>query len=434
MIPRPYQLPAIENTLRALRKHGAALDASDPGTGKTLMNLTVCREVGARPGIIAPLAALPGWERHCRILGIRPAFLHTWEKIRTARTEWLARPQGHWRWSIPDDVLLVFDEVHKAKSHDSQNARLHIAASMQDLAMLCLSATVCSDPLGMRALGTMFGWFREADGFWQWAFRNGVRKNFHGKGFGFNPRNKAEGTAILQDIHSRIFPERGTRLRIADIPDFPKTTIIPEAHALPEEQTDTLRRMLDEIVVKNDAEMASEKSTILTQLLRERQYSETAKSDLLAKIVQDELDNGRSVAVFVNFLPTLELLRGIFDCPTVNGGQTPKERAAATTAFQTNKARVIICQVSAGGQSIDLHDTDGRFPRTSIICPTYSVIELRQILGRVQRTGARSPSIQRIIFAKGTVEEEVCDAVADKLDNLDLLNDGEIMNLVFKRR
>ena len=60
--------------------------------------------------------------------------------------------------------------------------------------------------------------------------------------------------------------------------------------------------------------------------------------------------------------------------------------------------------------------------------------ELRQILGRVQRTGARSPSIQRIIFAKGTVEEEVCDAVADKLDNLDLLNDGEIMNLVFNRK
>ena len=434
MKPRPYQLPAIENTLRALRKHGAALDASDPGTGKTLMNLTVCREVGARPGIIAPLAALPGWERHCRILGIRPAFLHTWEKMRTARTEWLARPHGNWRWSIPDDVLLVFDEVHKAKSHDSQNARLHIAASAQELAMVCLSATVCSDPLGMRALGTMFGWFKQADEFWQWAFRHGVRKNFHGKGFGFNPRNDAEGDAILKDIHSRIFPERGTRLRIAEIPDFPKTTIIPEAHALPEEQTDTLRRMLDEIVAKNDEEMASEKSTILTQLLRERQYSETAKADLLAKIVRDELDNGQSVAVFVNFLPTLELLQAEFKCPVVKGGQTPKERAEATTAFQANKVRVILCQVAAGGQSIDLHDTDGRFPRVSVICPTYSVIELRQILGRVQRTGAKSPSRQRIIFAKGTVEEEVCDAVADKLDNLDLLNDGEIMNLVFKRR
>ena len=42
---------------------------------------------------------------------------------------------------------------------------------------------------------------------------------------------------------------------------------------------------------------------------------------------------------------------------------------------------------------------------------------MRQSSGRIWRDGARSKSLQRIIFTAGTVEERVCDIVKTKLDN-----------------
>jgi hypothetical protein len=85
----------------------------------------------------------------------------------------------------------------------------------------------------------------------------------------------------------------------------------------------------------------------------------------------------------------------------------------------------MLAQIAAGGQSVDLHDTDGRFPRTALICPTYSATEFKQVLGRVCRAGGKSRSLQRVIFAAGTVEEEMRDAVEAKLENLDLLLDAD---------
>jgi hypothetical protein len=58
------------------------------------------------------------------------------------------------------------------------------------------------------------------------------------------------------------------------------------------------------------------------------------------------------------------------------------------------------------------------------------VVELKQALGRVHRTGALTPSLQRIVYLANTVEEKICRVVKAKLDNLDLLNDGDVHNVI----
>ena len=453
MRAKEYQLPAIENSVRALRQHGSVIDASDPGVGKTFMALDLCRRVGVRPAVVAPLAAIPGWQWHCKEMGLEPAFIHTWELLSQGRRPGIFQRSPP-KWTISGDALLICDEFHKAKSWDTAMSQMMCRAATEQQAVVMLSATMCDNPMGMRALGANLGWFpgNDAAPFWQWAFRSGVRRVMHplprkawrkgadgkeikmGKSFGFAPRDDEERTEILARIHARIFPEHGTRLRTADIPNFPKTTIIPECHELPAKHVKELAAMLEEIRAKDAAEKENETSTVLTQILRERQYAETAKIPILEAIIRDEIDNGQSVPVFVSFLATLEHLATKFDAPVIRGDQTVTQRAAAMDSFQSNKSRVIVCQVSAGGQSINLDDRDGKHPRTSVICPTYSVTELRQILGRVHRTTAMSPSRQRVVYAAGTVEEEICEAVRKKLDNLDLLNDGEISNLVFNNR
>ena len=435
MKPKLYQLPAIENSVRALRQHGSVIDASDPGVGKTFMALDLCRRVGVRPAVVAPLAAIPGWQWHCKEMGLEPAFIHTWELLSQGRRPGIFQRSPP-KWTIPGDALLICDEFHKAKSWDTAMSQMACRIATEQQAVVMLSATMCDNPMGMRALGANLGWFpgNDSGAFWQWGFRNGVRKNYHGKGFGFNPRNQAEGAEILARIHARIFPEHGTRLRTADIPNFPKTTIIPECHELPAKHTPDMQAILDEIVAIDALEKAEERSTPLVQLIRERQYADAAMCPILEHMIRDELDNGQSVPVFVPYRPILARLAEKFKAEVIHGSQTARQRAEAQAAFQENRNRVIICQISAGGQSINLDDRDGTHPRTSIIRPTYSMVELRQVIGRVHRTTAMSPSRQRVVYAAGTREEEICAILRKKLDNLDLLNDGEISNLVFNNR
>ena len=68
----------------------------------------------------------------------------------------------------------------------------------------------------------------------------------------------------------------------------------------------------------------------------------------------------------------------------------------------------------------------GKYPRLALISPSYSAVIMRQVTGRVWRESSKTKSLQRIVFVAGTVEEQVCDVVKDKLNNLDMLNDGDL--------
>ena len=170
-------------------------------------------------------------------------------------------------------------------------------------------------------------------------------------------------------------------------------------------------------------------------MLREREYLETLKLPTLKALAEDAMDEGRSVIIFVSFRHSVDWLFKAFpSTPTclIWGEQSARERDAQMNSFQTNKARICIAQIGAGGVGVDLHDVTGKWPREALICPTFSAVELRQALGRAHRATAKTPSIQRIVYMAGTVEEKVCRVVKAKLDNLDLLNDGDIRNTVLE--
>jgi hypothetical protein len=105
----------------------------------------------------------------------------------------------------------------------------------------------------------------------------------------------------------------------------------------------------------------------------------------------------------------------------IHGGQSATERQQAIDAFQADEAHVIIAQISAGGVGVSLHDTHGVRPRTSFISPTYNAKEVDQALGRIDRAGAKSDTVQRILYAAGTIEEEVARSFRGKLQNMKIL-------------
>jgi superfamily II DNA or RNA helicase len=66
----------------------------------------------------------------------------------------------------------------------------------------------------------------------------------------------------------------------------------------------------------------------------------------------------------------------------------------------------------------------GLYPRVSIISPTWSAQDLIQVLGRIYRAKAKTKVLQRIIFCKDTVEDEVCGMIQSKVANIAFINDG----------
>ena len=166
-------------------------------------------------------------------------------------------------------------------------------------------------------------------------------------------------------------------------------------------------------------------------MLRARQQAELIKVPLFVEMAEDALEDGMSVVIFVNFSETVRALSKRLNTNCVVWGENKgNERDVHIADFQADKKRVIIVNIKAGGAGLSLHDLNGNYPRISLISPTPSAVDLRQALGRVWRDGGKTKSLQKIIFAASTVEEEVCEKVKLKLSNLDTINDGDLQSNV----
>ena len=421
---RPWQEQSKSTLLLAIQKHLVALDSSDTGTGKTYTACAVAKELELEFAIIAPKIVLPAWKACCAAFGIKPKFILNYEKLRTGNTEYIKKlANKQWSWKHKGkDFLYIFDEVHRCKSYKSQNGAMLEAAVGSNVLML--SATAAGSPLDMRFTGRLLGLHNGVD-FFKWLHKNGVVKAPWG-GLAF-----FGGKKVLVDIHTKIFPSKGVRVKISDLGDaFPSNQIIAEALDISPKIGELYQKVEEEIAeLKTKAQSDVNPENPLTKRLRMRQEVELLRVPVLVDMAEEFIEEGKSVVCFVNFRQTLDAIgqRLKKHNPVyILGDQTAEERESAIASFQSNKSFVIICQIAAGGVGVSLHDLHGR-PRVSLINPTYSAIDLKQALGRIHRDGAKSPALQYILFAANSVEEEVSKSVKIKLKNIDLLNDGDLM-------
>ena len=429
----PFQRTHARCVIDSLRRHHTALDASDPGTGKTYVASHVARTTGLSLLVIAPKPVLPAWRKVAAAFGASVVEITNYEQIRLGKTRYGRFVDDRFVWSVPAGTLVVFDEAQKCKARTTLNAEMLIAAKRQGIPTLLCSATAASNPLEMRAIGYSLG-LHHLHNYWAWALCHGVEKGRFG--MEFNGDLEALGR-----LHARIFSPGGpgSRLRIADIPEFPETQIIAEPVGTGQERKiqaiyDQMAEELNRALARDDQnvlfdladQMEATKANHLTILLRARQQIEALKAKTIAAMAKDGADEGMSVAVFVNFDETVTELAGLLKTSCViRGGQRDSDREAAVRRFQANAEPFIVCNIRAGGVGVSLHDPTGGKPRLALISPTYSAQDLRQALGRVHRAGG-AHSIQRIIFAAGTCEERACESVAAKLGHIDLLNDGDL--------
>jgi superfamily II DNA or RNA helicase len=425
----PKQRESADYLLSTLRKHRGALDSSSTGVGKTVIACRVAAEMGVPTAVVCPKIVVPHWERELAEAGVEPLFVSNYEKIRGRGLKPHLNKRGRktFEWTLPKDSLIIFDECHKMRGPFTQNTQLLVAAVQQRYHTLLLSATSCEDPTDMRGIGYALGLHSLNKGehplkSWpSWMLSLGCRKDPWGNWVPCG-RNK------LRELGEWIYTHRACKLTPADLPAaFSDNHIITEPLAF--SGLSSIRKFYDEFGVTPeivDQILAGEgvSAHAMTEILRARQLAEAAKVPDIIEMTHGARLEGLSVVVFVNFRDTMDALRHAFqrDAVYIYGGQSAKEREDSVQKFQSNEIRVVICNISAGGVGVSLHDVHGGHPRISFVNPTFSVTDYVQCLGRIHRAGAKSPAVQKVLVAAGTIEEHVVRRLTEKRMMMDALH------------
>lgn len=443
---RPYQTAAASSLAAILSERGFALDASDTGIGKTFTAIATALEFQTPSETPPPVAvicrarAVTKWTEALSAFSIDPVFVMSWEKARGGRNKFflpIKNRRGRvttFNLQFASPTILVVDEIHAGGGLKSLNAELVIAGRRCPNAMILgLSATPADSPLKMRALGFCTGMHRLDNDFWNWCRRNGcVRSPFGGLYF-----RKGDRDRVLKDIHRQLFDSAdpwGIRLRKRDLFEagqFPEAQTTVELWDIPDSSPSWLLPWLQLVDDDEQADVERHDGNPNPGILaiRDRQRAELAKVPALIEEIEDRFEEGESVIVFVQFTRTIQAVSerlGSIDHRVLDGKRSRRDQETAVNDFQSGLARVLVCQVDAGSESIDLHDLHGSRPRHVIVFPTYKAVTLIQVLGRAVRSGAKSPVVQRIVYSSTGIESKIARAVERRLENLSLLTDGEL--------
>lgn len=424
----PKQRESVDSLKKALLTYNGALDSSHTGVGKTVIACRTAAEMGVPVAVICPKIVIPHWERELKEVGIEPIFITNYEKIRRGNSFVTKKGKTLFTWNLPSGTLLIWDECHRCKAPFSQNTQMLIAARTQGFYNLLLSATACQDPTEMRSIGYVLGVhsLNSAAGglnsWFSWMKQHGCHKD---------PWNNwvAGNVKHLIPLNQRLYSTNCVRLTTDDLPGaFTKNQIITEPlafSALPDiarfyKQHGITPEIVDQFLEHGGAGLGAH---VLTDILRARQLAEAAKVPDIINMVNDAVDEGFSVAVFMNFRDSIAALEVAFPTASVVvGGQGADERENNVQQFQSNQTRVILCNMAAGGVGVSLHDIHGGHPRMSLISPTYDVKSYIQTLGRIHRATGKTPALQRVLVASQTIEEKIVDSMEKKRHSLETLH------------
>lgn len=329
---------------------------------------------------------------------------------------------------LPKKTLVILDEAHRCKNLGSLTSKVLLALNKNNVKIMLLSATLSDKLECFKPFGVILGLYKEARDYQNWMkckikYLEIVNKT---------PLNYKDDLIKIKILHNTIFPNYGSRMKIKELGTmFPQNSIISNCYYLQnhnevDKQYEEINKAIIELKSQED------KANILVRILRARQRIEMLKITLIIDLIEEAIDNENSVVIFVNYRDTLEKIKDLIntelnrkDISFIMGQQDIKERDENIQKFQSNENKIIICMIQAGNVGISLHDLHGGHPRISIISPSWSGQDMKQVFGRIHRAGSKSASIQKLVYVSGTYEETICDLLKNKLRNIDGINDGD---------
>lgn len=400
-----YQEKHLLSLILSTKSNQVTLDGSETGTGKTYCASALCKELEYNPIVICPKSVIYSWKKVMKYFDVTPLLISNYEQFKSNKdNEYFNfnKKTKTYTWSLPPRSILIFDEAQRCKNKNTVNAKILLSAYQNKAKVLLLSASISDKVDNFEVFGNVLGLYKNLKQAKPW-IRNIIREDARL----YKPK--------YSTMHKKLFPYYGSRMSINEIgKNFPSNQIISECIYLPNKDTKEINKHYDTLLKKWNTEHNFK--NILDLSIKMRMKLELSKAKNYIETIEDYLDNRYSVVVFVNFNETRKLLVDYFKTnSTVHGTQTSEEREKIINKFQDNTNKIIICNIKSGSTGLSLHDIHGNHPRISIIFPNFSSTDLVQSLGRIHRAGAKTPALQRIIFAADTCEEEMAEKLNEKL-------------------
>lgn len=429
-----YQRQPSRQILRALENgetewgYPGGVDTSDVGTGKSYMDAAAALATGRAPVVLCPVVGVEGWKSVFRAFGAEAHHVGSYEAVRGGwRKEIGDFKDGKFVWRKSSDIILILDECHIVKGQDTTTAATIGGAINAAIPIIAASATMATSPVDMRIAGRIAGlhmggadWKRfliekeakydEDEERWKWD----RKKNLY----------------MMDEIHRILIPQRGARVRKADMGEQPGTTIQVLPLDAPErESIEKAWRELDEKTKWMEREkMPTDQIRNFRRAGRTRIWkrSEMALVPAICERIKACLDEGKSVVAFFSFTESRLLAGKILKTKAgFYGGQSPKQREHFKQEFQANRIHLLLCNIGAAGASVSLHDTTGERARETFIFPTDNPVKMGQAPGRVDRNGGKTHSQQWIPCLAGGFSQRMVESTARKLQALSVFNDGD---------
>jgi SNF2 family DNA or RNA helicase len=454
-----FQVAHTLQLQECLQKEVCAIDASDTGTGKTYCTVALCKLLNLSPLIICPKSVINTWNEVCGIFGVKLFGIANYEMLKSGKyyTENLelttcpyfdkikVNEKTDFIFQLPENVMIIFDEAHRCKNYKTSTSKILLSAHKTQNKIILLSATISDKIECFKPFGVVFGLYNKLSAYNGW-----MRKQLLMNKVMFDMIDKKKQAELkaqqpkeavtiedlrmtddqkkLYVINKALFPKFGSRMKIKELGNlFPQNNIISRSYYLANhKEVDQLHEQIN--MAMDELKNKETRSEALGKIIRAKQRIELLKVPIFHDLAQEALDNGYSIAIFVNYRETMDHLCHLLETACViHGGQTLDERAENIKEFQNNKSNKIIAITQAGGVGISLHDIHGGHPRMSIISPTWSGQDLIQCLGRIHRAGSKSPAIQKLVFCARTYEEQIGKIIQRKLLNLSGINDGDLI-------
>ena len=433
--------------LNSIYLNGYAVDLSDTGTGKTFSACAVAKELNVPVVVVCPKVVIPAWKRVLESFGIKGALVINYEKLCRGNTEWLSYEKKKFNnkknWEsdginlhFPKNSIIILDEVHKCKGYSSINSDFLVACKNKGYKILMMSATAATNPLEMKAFGYTAN-LHTGYNFTKFCSMNGAEFNrFGGMVVDMTTTKAQQG---MQSVHQHLFNLQKSASRMTvDMFDgiFPDNRVIAETFdmGINTAKINKIYEMMQEELDRLEDRSSNYSAHVFAIMMEARRKTELLKIPTFVESVEDLYEEGISPVIFLNFTDSIQALETRLKLnkklgntiAKIVGGQSDKARQTDIDDFNSDTKRIMLVNLAAGSSGVSLHDLNGKFPRHSMLVPSFSAINLLQALGRIARQGGKTKCIQKIVFSSGTIEERACERVQSRLDNLSSLNDNDL--------
>lgn len=488
MTPRPHQVTAIKR-IRSAAQGGyrGFINADSMGLGKTVSSLVGASEAATVKGftsanpakllIICPKAVIPHWRNTIRALGVTnlriivinydrtknlltvPSSAQTAKRTRTKNKNIANDGNPLIKWDI-----IIGDESHKLKNiWVSQRSKAFDKIAEYSIEtnkapfVIWATATVGQDPTELGYLAPLIGQLSQQKltlkNYGSFLVKSGFHVVASKVGVNWVTAKPADSVAKKNEIlagqkediermRQLLFSPQSPSIRRnpEDIANWPEINRIPMPYQLePSELANYMKAWLEFRSFLKLNPRGKNPNGALAAQTRFRQKASIVMIPKTLDFALDLLDNGLQVAISVQFIETLKILKSALEKKgyTVSefSGDGAIDREQERLDFQKGKNKVIIFTVEegvsfhAGEQLADGSLATAASRATILHDIRYSAISCAQIEGRCHRDG-QSANIY-YPYAQGTVQYRIIQRMIQRMANMKNLS-GDDASIVLE--